>query len=110
MLYEVITRGEVVLRVEQTELQDESCLLSFAVKDSGIGIPSELQPKLFNSFSQADSSTTRKFGGSGLGLAISKALTEGLGGQISMQSTMGVITSYSIHYTKLYDMVLCIEI
>ncbi len=82
-------KGEVMLRVDLLEQAASNCRLSFSVKDSGIGIPEELQHKLFQSFSQADSSTSRKFGGSGLGLAISKALVQGLGGRISMQSSAG---------------------
>jgi len=63
--------------------------IQVSVKDTGIGIPEELRSKLFQSFSQVDASTTRRFGGSGLGLAICKGLCEKMGGTISIQSEVG---------------------
>jgi signal transduction histidine kinase len=63
--------------------------LRIDVTDSGIGIPPEKQDRLFQRFSQADSSTTRKFGGTGLGLAICKQLLEKMGGQIGLTSEAG---------------------
>ena len=89
-------KGEVHLQVNLLEQAADSCRLSFSIKDSGIGIPKELQNKLFQNFSQADSSTTRKFGGSGLGLAITKALTDGMGGRISFQSCVGKGSVFSV--------------
>jgi GAF domain-containing protein/CheY-like chemotaxis protein/tetratricopeptide (TPR) repeat protein len=75
--------GEVVLTVKKGKRKDE---LQFSVKDTGIGISENHMPRLFQSFSQADSSTTRKFGGTGLGLAISKRLAEMMGGEMHAES------------------------
>ncbi len=75
--------GEVVLTVEKGSGQETT---TFRVRDTGIGIPPDRMEAMFQSFSQADSSTTRKYGGTGLGLAISKRLVEMMGGSISAQS------------------------
>ena len=72
-------------------------MLHFAVRDTGIGIPKDKQARLFKSFSQADSSTTRHFGGTGLGLAISKRLTECMGGRMWMESEAGLGSTF--HFT-----------
>jgi len=74
--------GEVVLTVTSRALSQGSVELTFAVRDTGIGLSSEHMSRLFESFSQADSSTTRKYGGTGLGLAISKRLAELMGGRM----------------------------
>ena len=82
-------RGEIQVKVEVREKRNDSCLLYFQVRDTGIGIPEEKRQKLFKEFSQVDSSTTRKYGGSGLGLSISKKLAEMMGGQIGVESRTG---------------------
>src|SRR5215208_1061965 len=76
-------KGEVVLTVKRGKDKNE---LLFLVRDTGIGISESHMSRLFQSFSQADSSTTRKFGGTGLGLAISKRLAEMLGGEMRAES------------------------
>jgi CheY-like chemotaxis protein/HPt (histidine-containing phosphotransfer) domain-containing protein len=82
-------QGEVFVSVEG-EMQDAAtCRLKFAVKDTGIGIAAEHLPRLFQSFTQVDASTTRKYGGTGLGLAISQRLAELMGGSVSVHSEPG---------------------
>ncbi|WP_028765644.1 PAS domain S-box protein [Shewanella fidelis] len=82
-------QGEILLSISQLELVDERILLKFSVRDSGIGLLEEQRNKLFKSFSQADTSTTRRYGGTGLGLAISKQLVELMGGEIGVDSQFG---------------------
>lgn len=79
-------QGEILVRVFAVR---GSSLIRFEVTDSGIGLSPEEQKKLFKSFAQADSSTTRKYGGTGLGLAISKQLSELMGGEIGVESVKG---------------------
>ncbi len=79
--------GEVVLTVTSTRLADGQVELRFAVRDTGIGLTAEGMGRLFQRFSQADASTTRKYGGTGLGLAISKRLAELMGGTMWAEST-----------------------
>ncbi|VAX09525.1 diguanylate cyclase/phosphodiesterase (GGDEF & EAL domains) with PAS/PAC sensor(s) [hydrothermal vent metagenome] len=86
--------GEIVLRVETLETTNDQVKLQFLVTDTGIGMTEEQVGKLFQSFSQADASTTRKYGGSGLGLSISKQLTEMMGGEIRAESKLGEGSSF----------------
>lgn len=79
----------VQIDVEEAPHDTKSTVLRFSVKDTGIGIDAKSLPNLFESFTQADSSTTRKYGGTGLGLAISKRLCQAMGGDISVSSTQG---------------------
>lgn len=90
-------RGEVTVSVDAAELPSGHYEVHFAVRDTGIGIPADRQAQLFQSFSQLDVSTTRKYGGSGLGLAISKRLVEMMGGAIWLESTVGVGSTF--HFT-----------
>ncbi|HVY07209.1 MAG TPA: response regulator [Burkholderiales bacterium] len=87
--------GEVVIEVGMLWQSATEVLMRFAVRDTGIGMTLEQQSRLFQSFSQADASTTRKYGGTGLGLAICKRLTELMGGQISVQSSVGAGSTFS---------------
>lgn len=82
-------KGEIEIRVFDLSGPDSSPTLKFSVRDSGIGIPIENQQQLFESFTQADSSMTRKYGGSGLGLAISRSLVELFGGEVGVESKLG---------------------
>ena len=88
-------KGEVCVSVELIDKTDDGCQLLFKVKDSGIGIPKAFQDKLFQSFTQADSSTTRKFGGTGLGLAICQRLVGVMGGNIKLDSAEGEGAEFS---------------
>jgi signal transduction histidine kinase/CheY-like chemotaxis protein len=82
-------KGEIVISVEVGELTEADVKLLFMVKDTGIGIEEENQAQLFKTFSQLDTTTTRKYGGTGLGLAISRKLAELMGGKIGVNSKLG---------------------
>jgi len=82
-------RGEVNLRVQREAVQEGSISLRFSVEDTGIGIPSEQQARIFEAFTQVDGSTARRFGGTGLGLTICRQLVQMMGGRIWVESTPG---------------------
>ncbi|MBF0395287.1 MAG: response regulator [Desulfobacterales bacterium] len=81
--------GEILINISQIKKENDLVTLKFSIKDTGIGIKEEQKSKLFNSFTQADGSTTRKYGGTGLGLAICKKLVNMMGGEIDVESEYG---------------------
>lgn len=88
-------KGEVKIAISVAEREGDDIKLNFAVSDSGIGMTQEQAAKLFNKFTQADSSTTRKYGGTGLGLAISKELSQLMGGDIHVSTELGKGSTFS---------------
>jgi signal transduction histidine kinase/CheY-like chemotaxis protein len=91
--------GEIVIGIRRVRETAAEVELHFRVRDSGIGMTPEQQARLFTSFSQADSSTTRRYGGTGLGLAISKQLVERMGGRIWVESRAGEGSTFHFHAT-----------
>jgi signal transduction histidine kinase/CheY-like chemotaxis protein len=89
--------GEIFVRVEEQSQGPATTCLHFAVKDSGVGIPADRQQKIFEAFTQADSSMARKFGGTGLGLTICVRLVEMMGGRIWVESEHGQGSTF--HFT-----------
>lgn len=94
-------QGTISIRVASESLSESQRRLHFAVSDTGIGIPPERQKVIFDAFSQADGSTTRKYGGTGLGLTISKQLSEMMGGKIWVESKQGQGSTF--HFTILAE-------
>ena len=97
--------GGVAITVSSTKLERDSCDIYFAVNDTGIGIPEGKIGRLFQSFSQIDASTARRYGGTGLGLAISKKLVEMMGGKIWAESEVGKGSTF--HFTIPAKTTLC---
>jgi two-component system sensor histidine kinase RpfC len=86
--------GSVTVHVSAQSETETHVRLKFSIRDTGIGIPSEAQARIFDSFAQADQSTTRRFGGTGLGTTIAKQLAELLGGRIGMESAVGLGSTF----------------
>ena len=95
-------KGEVVLQVEAKEQQASTAELHFVVRDTGIGIPPEKQQLIFEAFTQADGSSSRKYGGTGLGLTISSRLVGAMGGKVWVESQVGQGTTF--HFTIKCDL------
>ena len=88
--------GSVSFTVEQTELSDDSRMLRFTMKDTGVGMDEAFLPRLFEPFSQEDSTTTNRYGGSGLGMAITKNMVDLMGGTITVESVKGRGTTFTV--------------
>jgi PAS domain S-box-containing protein len=91
-------KGEVLVSVTAKPSEEGRCEIHVAVKDTGIGIPPDRLGRLFQPFSQVDSSTTRKFGGTGLGLAICRRLTQAMGGEMWVESVQGVGSTFNFTF------------
>ena len=86
--------GEIKISCNLDSLEDDTAVLKFSVQDTGLGLSDEQQKKLFSAFTQADTSTTRKYGGTGLGLSISKRLAELMGGSVGVVGELGVGSTF----------------
>jgi two-component system, sensor histidine kinase and response regulator len=95
-------RGEIVVRVQIESISGQDIFLRFSIRDTGIGIPREKQGSIFESFTQADGSMSRKYGGTGLGLTISSRLVDMMGGKISVESEAGKGSTF--HFTARFGL------
>jgi len=100
-------RGHVLLRVEMIETGRAGTRILLSVQDTGIGISDDVRSKLFRPFSQADETTTRRFGGTGLGLSITRHLVELMGGNITLESSQGTGSTFSVELTLLPNSAPC---
>jgi PAS domain S-box-containing protein len=96
-------KGEVVIRVRLLEHQITQARLEFSVRDTGIGISADYQKRIFEGFSQAESSNTRRFGGTGLGLSISRSLVDLMGGNLTLHSVSGQGSTFNFDITLAMD-------
>ena len=95
------SHGEVTVRVSAVDVTEDATELHFAVRDTGVGIPESKLETIFDAFTQADGSTTRRFGGTGLGLTIVSQLVRAMGGRVWVESEVGVGSTF--HFTVLVD-------
>jgi signal transduction histidine kinase/DNA-binding response OmpR family regulator/HPt (histidine-containing phosphotransfer) domain-containing protein len=92
-------QGEIVIRAKPVSETDTHVTIYFSIQDTGIGIPPDRQQSVFERFTQADGSTTRRYGGSGLGLTICKQLVEAMGGEVGVQSSAGIGSTFWFQIT-----------
>ena len=95
------SKGEVVVDVKLDSAKDRKAIVHFMVRDTGIGIPADKQHVIFDAFTQADSSMTRRYGGTGLGLAITKRLVQKMKGKVWLESQVGIGSTF--HFTAVFD-------